>query len=131
MRTPKDVFNSVIKSFLKEIPDSLGSKIIRKVEQEYSSYRSYYEMFDSFSDKIGITYIAEPIFDKEKEDYIRFMPYINYYPWNILGKEPENIPLISFNNGPMKLDKCYELLTKEYIYELTRIPNILEIIEKK
>ena len=63
MRTPKDVFNSVIKSFLKEIPDSLGSKIIRKVEQEYSSYRSYYEMFDSFSDKIGITYIAEPIFD--------------------------------------------------------------------
>lgn len=131
MRTPKDVFNSVIKSFLKEIPDSLGSKIIRKVEQEYSSYRSYYEMFDSFSDKIGITYIAEPIFDKEKEDYIRFMPYIKYYPWNILGKEPENIPLISFNNGPMKLDNCYELLTKKYIYELTRIPNIFEIIEKK
>lgn len=131
MRTPKDAFNSMIKSFLKETPDSLPSQIIRKVEQEYFSYGSYYGMFDSFSDKIGIAFIAEPIFDIKKEDYVGYMPYLKYYPWNISGKDPGNNPLISLNSSPMKLDKCYELLAKELIYELTRIPNILEVIEDK
>jgi len=131
MRTPKEAFNEEINSFLKEIPNSLSSQIIRKVEDEYFAYGSYYGKFDSFSHDIGIEIIAQEIFDERSSKTIGYYPYLKYYPGNILEREAELIPKFSKYNKPMKLDKCYEFLAKELVYELTRIPNILEKIQKK
>ncbi|TPN87400.1 hypothetical protein [Aquimarina algicola] len=126
-RVREQAFNSRIKKFLREQPESNASKKILEIEKFDPQFQSYYQLFDELTYELGLRIVALERPSKTGKT-IRYIPSIKYFPDNLLNEEPRVDKLIN-EVSPLSLSKCYKHLAKELIYIIMKVSNLEEIIQ--
>ena len=120
-------FDKRIERFLREQPGSNSSRVIKKLKMHYPECDTYFDIYDTFFSKLGVSFGSFPIFVGKSENVNSYIPVINYSEGNLLNEKSRKEKLYDVNSI-ITLNKCYEYLAKALTYKIVKIENLEELI---